>query len=136
MKKLLFCLLFSCSVVVNAEYNKEVLIEKMLQTDTNSIGQVIRFPQSKNNEVTILKVTIPPGKSTGWHKHLFPVFAFVQEGTLIVELQNKKPSNYPAGSTFAEVIDVLHNGKNEGKKDVVLIAFFMGEKGKLLSIKQ
>jgi hypothetical protein len=34
------------------------------------------------------------------------------------------------------VINVYHNGKNDGNEDVVLIAFYMGEKGKPLSVKK
>jgi hypothetical protein len=30
----------------------------------------------------------------------------------------------------------MHNGKNIGLKDVVLIVFFLGEKGMPLSVKQ
>jgi hypothetical protein len=34
------------------------------------------------------------------------------------------------------VINTFHNGKNQGANDVVLIAFFMGQKDKPLSIKK
>ena len=129
---LFFALLICFSA--KAEYNKEVLLEQIIKTDTTSIGQKIIYPQFQNNEVTILKVTIPPGKSTGWHKHDFPVFAYVQEGTLTVEIENKKTMTFGTNSSFSEVIDLKHNGVNNGKVNVVLIAFFMGEKGKPLSI--
>ena len=113
--------------------NKEVVLEQIIKTDSTSIGQKIVYPQFSNAEVTILKVTIPPGKSTGWHKHSFPVFAYVQEGTLTVEVENKKAMQFGSNSSFSEVVDVKHNGINNGKVNVVLIAFFMGEKGKSLS---
>lgn len=125
---------FFISICANAEYNKEIVLEQIIKTDTTSIGQKIIYPQFQNNEVTILKVTIPPGKSTGWHKHNFPVFAYVQEGTLTVEIENKKTMTFGTNSSFSEVIDLKHNGVNNGKVNVVLIAFFMGEKGKPLSI--
>jgi len=79
-------------------------------------------------------VILPPGKSTGWHKHVFPVFAYVLQGTLTVEIENTKALQFPANSSFSEVINTLHNGVNNGKEDVILIAFFMGEKGKPLSV--
>ncbi len=122
------------SICANAEYNKEIVLEQIIKTDTTSIGQKIIYPQFQNSEVTILKVTIPPGKSTGWHKHNFPVFAYVQEGVLTVEIENKKTMTFGTNSSFSEVIDLKHNGVNNGKVSVVLIAFFMGEKGKALSI--
>ncbi len=117
-----------------AQYNKDVVVEPLLKTDTTSIGQKISYPHVQDAEVTILKVTIPPGKSTGWHKHEFPVFAYVLKGTLTVELENGKIIQLPGNSSFSEVIDTFHNGINKGTENVVLIAFYMGEKGKPLSI--
>jgi quercetin dioxygenase-like cupin family protein len=132
-KTILFLAAFCISVLANAQYNKEVVLETVLKTDTTSIGQKINYPGFVNDEVSILKVTIPLGKSTGWHKHSFPVFAYVMKGTLTVEIENRKQLNFMANSSFSEVINTLHNGFNNGKEDVVLIAFFMGEKGKPLS---
>jgi len=117
-----------------AQYNKGVVLETILKTDTTSIGQKINYPGFANDEVSIVKVTIPPGKSTGWHKHVFPVFAYVLQGTLTVEVENHKTLQYPANTSFSEVINTLHNGTNNGKEDVILIAFFLGEKGKPLSV--
>ncbi|MDD5186189.1 MAG: cupin domain-containing protein [Paludibacter sp.] len=134
MKKPFVILIFiSLMFGVNAQYNKGVLLEPVLTTDTTSIGQKIVYPDFANNEVSILKVTIPPGISTGWHKHSFPVFGYVMQGTLTVETKNGKSNIFLPGSAFSEVIHTLHNGTNKGTDDVVLIAFFMGEKGKPLS---
>ena len=41
---------------------------------------------------------------------------------------------FPENSSFAEVINTFHNGINQGNESVILIAFFLGEKGKRLSI--
>jgi len=135
MKKLFAILVFINLIHgINAQYNKGVVLEPVLKTDTTSIGQKIVYPNFANDEVSIVKVTIPPGKSTGWHKHTFPVFAYVLQGTLTVEVENKKTLQFPKGSSFSEVINTLHNGENNGKEDLILIAFFMGEKGKPLSV--
>jgi quercetin dioxygenase-like cupin family protein len=130
---ILLSLIFCCSLIAQSQYNKGVLLEPLLKTDTTSIGQQIIYPDYTNSEVSILKVTIPSGKSTGWHKHIFPVFGYVIQGTLTVEIENRKAIQYTKGSSFSEVISSLHNGVNNGAEDVVLIAFFMGEKGKALS---
>lgn len=127
-----FSLLIIC-ISVKAQYNAGVIVEPMLKTDTTSIGQKINYPNFANDEVSIMKVTIPPGAFTGWHKHSFPVFAFVLKGTLTIELSEGKTKTFAENTTFAEVIDTPHNGKNIGQDTVVLIAFFMGEKGKPLS---
>jgi quercetin dioxygenase-like cupin family protein len=126
-------LAFVC-FVGKSQYNKDIIIETVLKTDTTSIGQKIVYPDFQNDEISVVKVTIPPGKSTGWHKHNFPVFAYVLEGDLTIELKDGKPILFRKSSSFSEVITTNHNGINNGKDTVILIAFFMGEKGKPLSV--
>jgi quercetin dioxygenase-like cupin family protein len=135
MKRLTLTIFAICICLgLKAQYNNEIKVEPLLKTDTTSIGQKIIYPNFQNDEVTISKVMIPPGKSTGWHKHSIPVFAYVLKGTLTVEFENIKSRQFPEGSSFAEVLDTFHNGINKGKENVVLIAFYMGEKGKALSV--
>ena len=135
MKRISFIIILTCiCLTAKSQYNKGVVLESVLKTDTTSIGQKIVYPTFANDEVSIVKVTLPPGKSTGWHKHFFPVFAYVLKGTLTVEVENKKTLQFPVNSSFSEVINTLHNGVNNGSEDVVLIAFFMGEKDKPLSV--
>ena len=100
------------------------------------IGQQIVYPSFLNDEVTIARVTIPPGKSTGWHKHKFPVFAYVMQGTLTVEVENHRLLQFAKNSSFSEVVDTFHNGVNKGNEDLVLLAFYMGEKGSSLSVRK
>ena len=135
MKRIYVVIILTCiCLTAKSQYNKGVVLESVLKTDTTSIGQKIVCPTFANDEVSIVKVTLPPGKSTGWHKHFFPVFAYVLKGTLTVEVENKKTLQFPVNSSFSEVINTLHNGVNNGNEDVVLIAFFMGEKDKPLSV--
>ena len=124
--------LFACAIT-SAQYSTGVRVEPILKTDTTSIGQHIVYPNFANSEVTIARVTIPPGNSTGWHKHSFPVFAYVLKGCLTVEVENKKNMQFTQNTAFAEVLNTYHNGTNQGKDTLVLIAIFMGEKGKGLS---
>lgn len=120
--------------IAEAQYSKGIRIEPVLKTDTTTLGQKIIYPQFKESEITISKITIPPGESTGWHKHEFPVFAYVLKGVLTIETENNKMMRFSENASFAEVVNTFHNGINKGDEDVVLIAFFMGGKGKDLSI--
>jgi quercetin dioxygenase-like cupin family protein len=137
MKKILiiFALFFIC-LSGNSQYKKEILIEQILKTDTTTIGQKITYPNFSDNEVTMLKITIPPGASTGWHKHEVPVFAYVVEGSITVEYENHKPVVFTKNSSIAEVKGTYHNGTNKGIENAVLIAIYLGEKGKINSIKK
>lgn len=133
MRLLISILFLLFTYIANAQYSNNTTIEQILKTDTTTIGQHIIYPNTPNSEVTILKITMTPGKSTGWHHHDIPVFAYVLSGTLTVELENGKTIIYQPNSSFAEMVNTKHNGKNLGTEDVVLIAFFIGKKGEALS---
>ena len=137
MKKniLAIILIFIC-LSGNSQYKKEILIEQILKTDTTTIGQKITYPNFSDNEVTMLKITIPPGASTGWHKHEVPVFAYIVEGSITVEYENHKPVVFTKNSSIAEVKGTFHNGTNKGTDNAVLIAIYLGEKGKVNSIRK
>ncbi len=137
MKKIAF-LIFASFVffTARAQYTNEIVIEQVLKTDTTTIGQKIVYPQVQNAEVTMSKITIPPGTSTGWHKHAYPVFAYVLKGVLTVELENNKSVQFSENASIAEVMETYHNGINCGTEDVVLIAIYLGEKGKGLATRK
>lgn len=136
MRKQILLILFTLVCVgVSAQYNQDIVIEKLLQTDTTSLGQKIIYPNFADDEVTMCKVTIPPGRSTGWHKHEIPVFAYVIEGTLTVEDEKGNARMYAKDSVISEMHDVYHNGLNKGEDNVVLVAIYLGGKGVRLSVK-
>ena len=119
-----------------AQYNNDLIIEQILKTDTTSLGQRISYPVTANDEVTMLKITLPPGKTTGWHEHDIPVFAYVLKGTLTVEFEDGKTVKFAENSSFAEVQHTVHRGINRENSDLVLLAIYLGVKGKPLSIKK
>jgi quercetin dioxygenase-like cupin family protein len=124
------------SSVAKSQYNNDIIIEPLLKTDTTSLGQRFVFPDMQNFEAAILKITIPPGKSTGWHKHSFPVFGYWLKGNLTAETENGKTFIYKENSSVSEMINTYHNATNNGDEDVILVVFYLGEKGKPLSVKK
>ena len=82
-KNLLFIILVCVCLFANAQYNSGIKMEQLLKTDTTSIGKKIQYPTFANTEVSIYKITIPAGTSTGWHYHTFPVFAYVEKAHLL-----------------------------------------------------
>jgi quercetin dioxygenase-like cupin family protein len=121
-------------LIAKSQYQGDLIVEQLLKTDTTRAGQGFVYPDPINDEITISKITILPGQSTGWHKHEYPVFAYVLKGNLTVELEDGQSIHFPENSTFAEIINTFHNGFNRGDEPVILLAFYLGEKGKPLSI--
>ena len=129
-------LIMICLSGMAQNYNNGVSVEIVQKTDTTSIGQKFVLPDLKNMEVTMAKVTLQPGKSTGWHKHNFAVFAYVAKGHLTVNFENGKTLQFAENSSIAEVVNTYHNGTNTGNEDAVLYVYYFGEKGKPLSIRK
>ncbi len=114
--------------LAKSDYNQDVTVTKLLRTSTNSIGQPIAYPHDAPAEASVLIVDIPPGKQTGWHKHPVPLFGYVLSGTITVHLADGKKNVFKQGEAFAESVNTLHNGINEGTEPVKLLIFVAGEK--------
>lgn len=104
-------------------------VEKLAVTSTNYVGQPLAYPDSGKPEVTVLVVHLPPGSSTGWHKHPVPVYAWMIEGELTVRTENGIEKRFVKGEPIIEVMNLLHNGTNTGKKTASLVVFYTGVEG-------
>jgi quercetin dioxygenase-like cupin family protein len=85
-------------------------------------------------EVTILRVTIPPGARLPPHKHPVINAGVVLSGELTVETDEGKTLRVGAGKAFVEVVDRWHYGRNDGDVPVVIVAFYAGTVGTPISV--
>lgn len=134
--KLLPVLFFMLSFGAKAQYSDKLIIEKILQSTLNSMGQKIQYPNVKDAKVSVMKITFPPGETTGWHKHEIPVFSYILEGTLTVETEDHKVTQYKENTCFAESYNIYHKGTNKEKSNLVVLAIYLAGDQKELSIKK
>lgn len=80
-------------------------------------------------ELTIALVSVPPGCKTGWHHHPVPTAGYVIAGELAVEYENGEVRTVRAGQTMVEAQDIVHEGRNFGKEDAVVVVFHAGSPG-------
>lgn len=135
IQKCTTALFLMLSFGVKAQYNK-LVVEELLQSEVNSMGQKIMYPEVKDAKVTMKKITFPPGETTGWHKHEIPVFSYIIKGTLTVETEDGKVMQYKENTCFSESYNIYHKGTNKENMDLVVMAIYLGGDGKELSIKQ
>ena len=114
---------------VAGDYASGVEASLILKTTTTTGHYPAKYLNTERPEITVMKVEIKPGAETGWHSHPVPLYAYVLEGDLIVEVKGGKTYQFAAGDAIVEFVNVPHNGKNLGTKPVVLIAFYTGEIG-------
>jgi quercetin dioxygenase-like cupin family protein len=124
----LFLLLVMSSAAKAEEY-RNVEVKKLITSSTSSNGEPLVYLRTTQPEVTALIVTIPPGGSTGWHKHPVPVYAYVMEGVLSVELKDGRTFLFKKGDPILEVINTFHNGYNSGTVPAILVVFYTGAVG-------
>ncbi len=116
-------------------YRPTIKVTPLLQTTTTAAGQPIVYPQVTNPQVTAVRVEIPPGAETGWHRHPYPCYGYILSGQLSVEMEGGKTESLEAGQALVEVVNRLHNGRNEGSEPVTLVMFVTGEKGHPFTVK-
>ena len=87
----------------------------ILETTTTFTGQPIRFPQGENQLVAVL-AEVGPGGQVGRQMHPVPLFVYMLEGTLTIEMEVHGTHAFQAGQGFAEVTHTWHNGRNLGDK--------------------
>lgn len=123
------------SSTFGADYSSGVTANVLKKTSVTSNGQKITYPQTEKAEVTAVTVDLAPGSETGWHQHPVPVYAYVVSGDLLVELEDGQHFTYGKGDAIIEVVNTLHNGKNNGVEPVKLAVFYVGAEGMPIGIK-
>jgi quercetin dioxygenase-like cupin family protein len=128
MKSLLFGIVLVAVLPVISHAQDTAKIEKaeLVKASSSWDGSVLPGYGEGQPEVTVLRVTIPPGARLPIHKHPVINVAVVLSGELTVETDEGKTLHVGAGNGFAEVVDRWHYGRNDGDVPVEIVAFYAG----------
>lgn len=97
----------------------------ILKTQQSWDGTPITYPAGQA-EVTGMLIEIAPQAETGWHQHPAPSFGYILQGQLDVKLKDGQVKHLKTGDAVAEVVNTLHNGRNNGDIPVKLVVFYAG----------
>ncbi|GIF00581.1 cupin [Paractinoplanes rishiriensis] len=89
------------------------------------------------NDLTLRRIRMPAGTSTGWHYHRGPVAAKVVKGTLShFDSSCKSDGVYAAGGTLLEQwgSNNVHIGRNLGSGELVLEVLYAQPSGSPLAV--
>jgi quercetin dioxygenase-like cupin family protein len=86
-------------------------------------------------QVAFRRITLAPGAGTGLHCHAGQLVALVEAGvfTHYAPVYPTGVHVYQAGESVIEGAEYVHEGKNEGTEDVVLLVTYVIEDGEPLS---
>jgi quercetin dioxygenase-like cupin family protein len=92
-----------------------------------STGDIKEKLDGKNAKMTVVEVTIEPGKSGLAHRHPGPGFVYVLEGEYELGIGDKPTKIYKAGETFYEATGDLHRVSRNpsARQRTRLIAFVL-----------
>jgi quercetin dioxygenase-like cupin family protein len=85
---------------------------------------VAGMPKLDQQEIKVLAGTLPPGGTTPFHTHQYPVTAYVQEGTFTLELEGRPPLVKKAGEAFTEPPNVKMTGYNRSATEPLKVVIF------------
>jgi quercetin dioxygenase-like cupin family protein len=75
---------------------------------------------------------IPPGGTSGKHRHPGTELAYVLDGSVELQQEGKAPVTVKAGEVIKNEANI-HNATNKGTKPVKILAVYIVEKGKPLA---
>jgi len=76
-------------------------------------------------DVTALRITLPPGASTGWHRHPGPGFMVVTQGAVTMYANDCTKTTYNKGQAYVEVPGLANLVRNDGAEPAVFVGTFV-----------
>ena len=134
--KAIFITSLAALVIGSAVSDKTVTSQTLCCATVSWDGTCLPAYGSGQPEITIKRITIPPGTSLPLHKHPVINAGVLLEGTLAVETEEGKNLVLQAGDPIIEVVDHWHRGTNVGKDPAEIIVFYAGTVGTPNTVKK
>ncbi len=88
---------------------------------------------AKGMEAILVLRVLPPGGESGRHTQSGTEIVYIQEGSVILEMQGKPPVTVKAGEAFHTAAGEIHNVKNaSASAPAKALAFYIARKGAAL----
>lgn len=129
---LLFLLL---SVPARALQAPGIAVRQLARTSSSWDEQRLPPYPAGQPEVTILRITVPPGVKLPLHEHPVINAGVLLKGQLTVVTDRHRTLHLKAGDPIVEVVDTWHYGVNEGSEPAEIIVFYAGVRDRPITVK-
>jgi quercetin dioxygenase-like cupin family protein len=75
-------------------------------------------------DIALARITLEPGRGSGWHSHVGPGWVVVTAGTLSVYRLDGCQTDYPTGTAFLEEPGEVHEARNDTTEPVEFLISF------------
>lgn len=121
-------LLYAPAVAAKGPASANVVVKPVTSATETSSGQPIVFPKGPG-QVVVSIFEIAPGAALPVHKHPFPRYGYVLEGSLrVVNDESGKSLVFNPGDFLLETVGQWHHGVNAGNKTLRILVIDLVEK--------
>ncbi len=113
-----------------------IQVKVLAKTGSSWDGSALPPYPAGTPEVTVLRITVPPGVRLPLHEHPVINSGVLLRGELTVITTEGKTLHLHAGDAIVEVVNKWHYGKNEGSEPAEIIVFYAGVKDKPITLKR
>jgi quercetin dioxygenase-like cupin family protein len=138
MKRILsgICLVLALANDVWAREAIGVKVDVLVKSSASWDGRALPDYPEGQPEITILRITIPPGVQLPLHEHPVINAGVLLRGELTVVTRDDKTLHLQAGDAIVEVVGKWHYGRNEGNEPAEIIVFYAGLQDTPITIKE
>lgn len=138
MKRIFFGIWLACLLLGNVQAENEGAVESVVLVKSGSSWDGKPLPRYARGkpEVTIIKITIPPGGRLPLHKHMVINSGVLIRGELTVVTENNEILHLKAGDPIVEVVNKWHYGRNDGDVPAEIIVVYAGIRGKPITVRK
>lgn len=130
----LIIIVFFCSSCAVKKNLQSITVEPVVKTTKSWNGADLPSYGEGTPEVTMLRITIPPGESLKLHKHTCINVGLLTKGELTVMTETDDSLRLTAGDPIVELVNTWHYGKNTGKKPAEIVVFYAGIEGEPITV--
>jgi quercetin dioxygenase-like cupin family protein len=76
-------------------------------------------------DVIALRISLPPGASTGWHRHPGPGFMVVTQGAVTIYANDCTKTTYSKGQAYVEVPGLANLVRNDSSEPAAFVGTFV-----------
>ena len=108
---------------------QEIQVEVLLKAGETWDGEPLPSYPRGPAEVSIIRLTVPPGKSLPIHRHPLINGGMLLSGELTLRTERGDHKVLRAGEPLLEVVNSWHAGHNAGTEPAVALVFYIGTPG-------
>ncbi len=133
---LAMCLGLAHAALAEEIDTSQVQVQVLAKSGSSWDNQTLPPYPSTAPEISVLRISIPPGTSLPLHKHPMINAGVLLSGSLTVVTENGQTLHMKSGDALIEVVDTWHYGRNDGSETAVIVVFYAGTRDMPVSIKR